>query len=244
MLKATSAPKVRVWDLPTRLFHWILVTLILAAWASYEFSDVVGDTTLLWHRLNGYAISVLLIWRLLWGFVGAPAARFTRFLAWPWTAAGYAIALLRGRERHYLGHNPLGAYMIVALLATVATMAGLGLMGTEHNFVTWGPLSNLAGSDERSIELAEWHGWIFDNVLLILIGLHIAANVIYRLWKKDRLIEAMVTGSKPAADYEDEARLAAPSVERPLLRAAACLVLAAAIFAGAIKLLGGKLFYI
>jgi len=70
------------------------------------------------------------------GFVGAPAARFSRFLAWPWTAAGYAIDLLRGRERHYLGHTPLGAYMILAMLVTGATMATLGLVGTEHNYVT------------------------------------------------------------------------------------------------------------
>jgi hypothetical protein len=85
---------------------------------------------------------------------------------------------------------------------------------------------------------------MLDNVLPSLIALHIGANVFYRVWKNDRLIEAMVTGSKPATDYADQAHLAAPAIERPLLRAVACLVVAAAIFAGSIKLLGGKLFYV
>ena len=243
MLKPAPIP-VRVWDLPTRLFHWSLVVLIVCAWASFEFSDLVGDKTLLWHRLNGYAVLILLIWRVLWGLVGSPSARFATFLAWPWTAAAHAVDLIRGRDRHYLGHNPLGAYMIIALVAVVATQGTLGLMATEHNYVTWGPLTALAGSDERSIELAKWHVWMFDSVLLGLIALHIAANVLYRLIKKDRLIEAMVTGTKPPGSYEDEDRLANAEINRPLLRAFVCLVLAAAIFAGAIKALGGKLFYI
>lgn len=242
MLKSAPMP-VRVWDLPTRLFHWSLVILIICAWASYKFSGAVGDTTLLWHRVNGYAILVLLIWRILWGFFGSPSARFASFLTWPWTAAKYALDLGQGRERNYLGHNPLGAYLILALIAVVATQGTLGLMATEHNYVTWGPLSALAGSDERSIELGEWHAWMFDNMLLGLIALHIAANVLYRLIKKDRLIEAMVTGTKPPGHYEDKNRITDAEISRPLLRALICLVVAAAIFAGAIKALGGKLFY-
>ena len=243
MLKQSPAP-VRVWDLPTRLFHWTLVVLIICSWASFEFSDVVGDTTLLWHRLNGYAILVLLIWRILWGIVGSPSARFHRFLAWPWTAAAYGLDLIRGRDRHYLGHNPLGAYMIVALIAVVATQGVFGLLSTEHNYVTWGPLSALAGSDSDSIAMAKWHVWIFDNILLGLIALHIAANVLYRLVKKDRLIEAMVTGTKPPGTYDDSDVIADGPVPRPLIRAFVCLLIAAAIFAGTIKALGGKLFYV
>ncbi len=243
MLKPAPMP-VRVWDLPTRLFHWSLVILIICSWASYEFSGLVGDTTLLWHRLNGYAILILLIWRVLWGLFGSPSARFSNFLTWPWTAAAYGFDLIRGRDRRYLGHTPLGAYMIVALIVVVATQGTLGLMATEHNYVTWGPLSALAGSDERSIELAKWHVWIFDKLLLGLIALHIAVNVFYRIIKKDRLIEAMVTGTKPPGTYDDESRVANAEIDRPLLRAMICLVVATAIFAGAIKALGGKLFYV
>ena len=241
MLKQSPEP-VRVWDLPTRLFHWTLVFLIFSSWASFEFSDVIGDTSLLWHRFNGYAILVLLIWRVLWGVVGSPSARFHRFLAWPWTAARYGIDMIRGRDRHYLGHNPLGAYMIIALIAIVATQGILGLMSTEHNYVTWGPLSALAGSDEASIELGKWHAWMFESVLLWFIALHIAANVLYRLVKKDRLIEAMVTGKKPPGTYDDADAVANNQIPRPLLRALVCLIIAAAIFVGAITVLGGKFF--
>jgi cytochrome b len=66
-----KSSRVHVWDLPTRIFHWLLVTLIFCAWASYEFNEVFGDTSLLWHRMNGYAILVLVIWRLLWGVAGS-----------------------------------------------------------------------------------------------------------------------------------------------------------------------------
>lgn len=252
-----SNRRVRVWDLPTRIFHWLLVLLIFCSWASFEYSEVFGDTSLLWHRMNGYAILILVIWRLLWGIVGSPASRFVSFLVWPWTAARYGFDLVTGRSRHFLGHNPLGSYMIIALLGIVSAQGIIGLLATEHNFVTWGPLTHLV-SDERSEELAGTHVWLFHNVILAFIALHVAANVLYRLVKKDPLIEAMVTGSKPAGDYEDgavamDAAISevsdTPDTSNPtsrrsiLLRAAVCMAAAIAIFAGAILGLGGKLFY-
>lgn len=239
----SSTNRTRVWDLPTRLFHWLLVLLIICAWISFQYSDVFGDDDLLWHRFNGYAILVLLLWRLIWGVAGPPAVRFTNFLAWPWTAAGYGLDLIRGRERHYLGHNPLGSYMILALLALVGAQGILGLFATEHNFVTWGPLSNLI-SEELSETLTKYHVWMFEGVILYFIGAHIAANVIYRLVKKDQLIEAMVVGSKPAGKYEDDAVALDDQVAKPatiMLRALLCLALAVALFAGAIVGVGGKL---
>ncbi len=247
--------RVRVWDLPTRLFHWLLVLLILCSWLSYEFNEQVGDPELVWHRYNGYAILILVIWRLLWGIVGAPASRFVNFIVWPWHALRYGIDLVRRRERHYLGHNPLGSYMILALLAAVATQGIFGLLATEHNSVTWGPLALLL-SDETSEWFGEVHGWMFESILLLLIAAHVAANVLYRLVKKDQLIEAMVIGTKPAANYEDQnVAITAPTTEPDaepapaqagggaMVRALICLVLAVAIFAGSIIGLGGKLFY-
>ena len=252
-----TAPRVRVWDLPTRVFHWLLVTLIFCAWASFEFSDKIGDTSLLWHRLNGYAILVLIIWRLLWGLVGSPASRFSNFLVWPWNAMRYGVDLARGRERHFLGHNPLGSYMIIALLGLVAFQGTLGLFATEHNYVTWGPLSSIV-DEESSKTLTKRHVWLFDNVLLIFIGAHVAANLLYRLIKKDQLIEAMVIGSKPPADYADQmvaigttdtassgdrevtTAAATTASSGTIVRALVCLVLAVAIFVGAVLSLGGK----
>ncbi|MBU2533660.1 MAG: cytochrome b/b6 domain-containing protein [Alphaproteobacteria bacterium] len=250
MYDSTRQGRIRVWDLPTRIFHWSLVALIAFSWASFEFSEEFGDTSLFWHRLSGYAILVLVIWRVIWGITGSPASRFTTFLAWPSTVARYAANLVRGREAHYLGHNPLGSYMILALLVTVTTQAMFGLFSTEHNFVTWGPLSNLV-SESTSELLTNYHVWMFDNVLLILIGLHIVANIAYRIVRKDRLIEAMVIGSKPAGDYvdfdavapADESATTTASRRNTLFRAVLCLALAIAIFVGTIVGFGGKLIY-
>ena len=242
----TSKPtRIRVWDLPTRLFHWLLATLILCSWFSYEFNETFGDSELVWHRYNGYAILILVLWRLLWGVVGSPASRFTTFLHWPWNALRYGVDLLRRRESHYLGHNPLGSYMILALLALVTTQGIFGLLATEHNSVTWGPLA-LMLDDDTSLWFAKMHGWLFEEILLIFIALHIAANLLYRVVKKDQLIEAMVIGTKPSADYADhDAIVTKPGHGRGgvWLRAVICLALAIAIFAGSIIGLGGKLFY-
>jgi cytochrome b len=193
--------------------------------------------------MNGYAILILVIWRLLWGLIGSPASRFANFITWPWNAARYGLNLLRGQDRHFLGHNPLGAYMIVALLGLIAIQGVLGLYSTEHNSVTWGPLGVLI-SDKLSATLTKWHTWMFESVLIIFIGAHIAANVLYRVIKKDRLIEAMVTGSKPNGEYEDgQLQIIAENQSGIWLRAVLCLVAAVAIFSGSILAMGGKLFY-
>lgn len=245
MSEATS-PRVRVWDLPTRIFHWLLVTLIICAWVSFQYNDTVGDPELVWHRYNGYAILILLIWRILWGIVGSPASRFVTFLTWPWNALRYGIDLARQRDRHYLGHNPLGSYMILALITLVGGQAIFGLLATEHNYVTWGPLAPLI-NDEDSEWYSKMHIWMFENVILIFIGLHITANILYRLIKKDQLIEAMIVGTKPAADYDDKAALldahGNARAEGTMAGAVVCLVMAIAIFAGTITALGGKLIY-
>lgn len=234
-----SSERVRAWDLPTRIFHWSLVFVIASGWVSYEFSEAIGDNTMQWHRYNGYAALILIVWRLLWGVFGSSTSQFRNFVSWPWTAAQYGLDLARGKNRHFLGHNPLGTYMVLALLTAVTIQTGLGMVATEHNYLTWGPLSHLVG-DEASKTATHWHHEFFD-ILIVLIVLHVVANVLYGLVKKDPLIKAMVTGSKPAANYEDapEARIAGA----PMLRALLCLAVATAIVFGGILALGGKLFY-
>jgi cytochrome b len=235
-----SQQSVRAWDLPTRVFHWSLVLAIISAYISFRYSEVFGDNTLKWHRYNGYAVLVLLVWRVLWGFIGSSTSRWSAFVRGPWTAAGYAFDLIRGRDRHYLGHNPLGTWMIIAVLGVVAGQATLGLFTVEHNDAYWGPLYKLV-SEIRQKQFSHWHVRGFYYVLLPLLGLHITANVLYGLIKKDPLIRAMVTGTKPAAPYEDQAE--ARIVGQPVLLALVCLGVAAAIVAGTIIGLGGKLFY-
>jgi cytochrome b len=235
-----ATPTVRVWDLPTRLFHWSLVTCLISAWVSFRYAETLGDPTMKWHRYNGYAILVLLVFRLLWGVFGSSTSRWSSFVKWPWIAAGYGLDLLKGRDRHFLGHNPLGTYMILALIGVVFAQAFIGLFIVEHNDTTWGPLYKLA-SDANQKRLLSWHLWAFYWIILPVIGMHILANTLYGVVKKDPLIRAMVTGKKPKGTYEDADEVAvAPNL---VLRAVACLAAAIAIVLGGITLFGGRLFY-
>ena len=241
MLRHDGLPsgKTRAWDLPTRLFHWTLVALIISAWASFEYAERLGDFTLKWHRWNGYAILVLLVFRVLWGFVGSSTSRFSAFVRLPHVAIGYGLDLLRGRDRHFLGHNPLGTWMILALLTAVAGQAMLGLFTVEHNDSgAFGPLYRLV-SEPTWKQLSKWHLLGLHWVILPLVGMHITANVLYGVVKKDPLIRAMITGTKPAGPYEDGPQ--AVIATRPLLRAFACLVAAVAIVFGTIAGVGGRL---
>jgi cytochrome b len=225
--------EVRAWDGPTRFFHWSLVALIFCAWASRKW----GDEALVWHKWNGYAVLVLIIWRILWGICGSSTARFAAFLYWPWTAAKYAFDFVVGRPRKFLGHNPLGAAMVFALLGMVGLQGGLGLISyDDHDAMTGGPLAGRV-SDATWGAATKWHIAFFDY-LLIAIGLHITANILYLVWKRENLIKAMVTGRKPRAPYEDqrEARIAGTG------RALLCLIVAAVIVFGGITAAGGRIF--
>ncbi len=236
----TSGATVAVWDWPTRAFHWLLVVCLISAWPSYQYAETFGDPTMKWHRYNGYAVLVLVVFRVLWGFLGSSTARWVAFVRWPWTAAGYALDLLRGRDRKFLGHNPLGTYMILGLLAAVSVQAALGLMVVEHNDTTWGPLYKLVGEAKQK-DVLRWHGLLLYWAILPLVAAHIIANTLYGLLKRDPLIRAMVTGRKPAEDYEDQRE--AVIARDVTLRALGTLVLAIGIVAGGIMGLGGKLFY-
>lgn len=229
---------VTAWDGPTRLFHWLLVLLVLSAWASYEFASALGDRLMVWHRVNGLAILVLVVWRIIWGFAGSSTARFAGFVRGPAAVLAYAASLISGPLRRYLGHNPLGALMVLALLAVLFSQACFGLFAIDDNDLVGGPLHRLVEEDTTKWATG-WHGRIFDFVLLPLIGLHIVANVLYGVVKKEPLIPAMIAGTKPTAPYEDatEAEIAANVTARALL----CLAAAIAIVLGTILLAGGRL---
>ncbi len=228
---------MRAWDLPTRLFHWALVFCIVSAWVSFEFAGQIGDPTLRWHRWNGYAILVLLVFRIIWGFAGGSTSRFSAFFNWPWTALGYLRDTFAGRHRRYLGHNPAGSWMIIALIVVVLAQAMLGLFTLEHNELTAGPLQRLILDDENLTKLIQTlHGRGF-YLILGLVAVHVTANVLYRVMTRDRLIEAMVTGSKPSATYADQQEARGGSVSAALF----CLAVAAAIVFGGIVALGGRI---
>jgi cytochrome b len=228
---------VKAWDWPTRLFKWSLVALVALAWVSQTY----GDMALTWHRWNGYAILILLVFRLLWGFVGSSTARFSAWVNWPWTALRYGLDLVRGRGRPYLSHNPLGAWMILALLGFVGAQAIAGLFTVDHNGIFGGPFAALDPLEDptplqRALSRFHHRGY---NILLALVAVHVSVNLFYQFVKKDPIIKAMITGEKPVDPFADQPEMRpAPALAA---RAGLCLAAAAALVLGGIKLFGGNL---
>jgi cytochrome b len=173
--------KARIWDLPTRLFHWTLVALVAFSWwTAEEHHDDL-------HIWSGLAVLTLLIFRILWGFFGSSTARFASFVRGPKAVFGYLQGSWRG-----IGHNPLGAMSVAALLALTGVQLGLGLVASDEDGLMQGPLAYLV-SPETSEAAVELHDDLF-NVLLALIAIHVAAIIFYRFRGKD-LLKPMITGN-------------------------------------------------
>lgn len=219
------------WDLPTRLAKWTLAALVGLAFASRYY----GDAGLVWHQWNGLAILVVLVFRLLWGFVGGSTARFASFLRGPGAVLAYAGALLRGRPQHFLGHSPPGGWMVMALLLVVGAQALTGLFTTD-DIAVYAPLTAVV-SDETMGRASAWHQWLYPW-LLALIGLHVAVNIAHSLLGPDNLIRAMIVGRKPAASFLDRA----PATPGAVWGAIVCLAVAIATVFGGIALAGGHPF--
>lgn len=220
----TDRVEVRVWDRPTRLFHWALVFCLAGSW-------ITGDQGMLdWHERFGLTALALVVFRLVWGVVGGEFARFSSFVRGPGAVFRYLRSTAAGRHPEHAGHNPLGALAVVALLLLVGIQATLGLFASD-DILYEGPLYHLAGYDLSST-LTGWHHRIFD-LLLIVVIVHVAAVFAYAIFLRDDLIMPMVTGTK-LLKLED-----APSQVRrtPWWVAAIVFVLTAAA-AYAITLLG------
>lgn len=185
-----SKQRIRLWDLPTRLFHWLLAGLVVASFVSGK----IGGNAMDWHGKFGLAILGLLAFRLVWGFAGSTYARFVSFLPTP----AKVLAYLRGQWRG-VGHNPLGAFSVFGLLLVLAIQVGTGLFGND-DIAFRGPLYELIGKD-LSDRLTGLHK-LSVNVLIALVTLHIVAIAFYVRVKKDDLIRPMLTGWKEVAPGE------------------------------------------
>ena len=186
---ATDLISVPVWDAFVRCFHWSLVTLFAISVASGK----LGGEWIVWHMRSGYAILALVVFRLIWGFVGGEYARYTSFLTGPIRGIKFAKGLLGKTPQHVIGHNPVGGWMVVVLLVLLAAQAGLGLFSNDE-IATTGPLARYV-SDETSITLMSRHRSIGDG-LLILVGIHIAAVLFHVFVKKEGIVRAMFNGRK------------------------------------------------
>ena len=187
-----TAAERRVWDLPVRIFHWTLVLAVAGAWVTHQ----LGISYFVYHLWCGYTVLVLVGFRIVWGLAGTRHARFWNFVRNPLATARYALELLRGRDGHYAGHNPLGAWMVVLLLLALLAQAVLGLFGNDE-ISNLGPLNGYV-SEDLGIELTSVHRKLFWWIVGA-IGLHVAAVVYHRVAKGENLVRAMFTGRKPAA---------------------------------------------
>lgn len=206
------AEPVSVWDLPTRLFHWLLVALVGFSWWT-------GETGRLeWHFWSGYAVLALVLYRIVWGFVGSSTARFASFLRGPGAAWHHLRALLGPGTPRDLGHNAIGGWMVVLLLAVLLVQAGTGLFA-DDDILTTGPLAGLVETS-TSQWLTTIHRLNFD-LILILAGLHIVAVLAYLAVKRLDLIGPMVSGRKRAEHVPEGAAARHVSPLRALLVLAA-----------------------
>jgi cytochrome b len=180
---------VPVWDIFIRCFHWSLVALFTFS----VISAKVGGNWIDWHVKSGYAILALVLFRIVWGFVGGEYARYGSFLAGPVRGIRFALSLLGKGTQHVAGHNPVGGWMVIVLLLLLALQASLGLFSNDE-IATTGPLAHYV-SDETSISAMSWHRRIGD-ALLILVGIHMAAVLFHVFVKKEGLIRAMFSGKK------------------------------------------------
>ncbi len=185
-----STKRIRLWDLPTRLFHWLLVLCIVAAVVSGQ----LGGNLIEWHGRIGLFIVGLIVFRLVWGLIGSTYARFAQFFPTPAKLTAY----LRGEWRG-VGHNPLGAFSVFGLLALIGLQVSTGLFAND-DITFFGPLFALVSKDVSN-QLTGLHK-LSSNVLFALIGLHLAAIVFYTRVKKENLVKPMVHGWKETDEGE------------------------------------------
>jgi len=181
-----------VWDLPLRLFHWLLAAAVATSWLTHELGVEYFD----WHVRAGYLTLVLVTFRVAWGFVGPRHARFADFLSGPAGIVGYLRRAGRGEDAPAVGHNPLGGLSILAMLGLLLFQALTGLFSNDDIYNS-GPLYGYV-SDGQSDRLTSLHKQNFDW-LLALIGLHLVAVAWYQWLRKVDLVRPMFTGRKPAS---------------------------------------------
>jgi len=179
-----------VWDIPTRLFHWTLVVLLITLWLTAEDTFFYNMEL---HMYCGYAVLGLVIFRLLWGIVGSVYARFSNFLYGMSQVTTYIKGLVRFNPPIYIGHNPVGGWSIVLMLTVLLVQAGTGLFANDDIF-TEGPFASWVSHDTSRL-LTSLHALNFD-ILLMLAGVHILAVFFYLFVKKENLVRPMFTGYK------------------------------------------------
>lgn len=179
--------KIVIWDVPTRLFHWLAAVLVAAAYVTWRFDWMD------WHARVGYALLALVLFRLLWGFFGSATARFSAFLAPPRTAMRHLAHIFRREPDRQLGHNPAGGWMVILLLALLLgeTLTGVYV---NNDIADKGPLTEIVPAPIAN--LVDALHTVFWDALLAAVVLHVLAVGIYGVAKRQNLVLPMITGRK------------------------------------------------
>ncbi|MCF1503780.1 cytochrome b/b6 domain-containing protein [Afifella sp. H1R] len=185
-----AGEEIRVWDPVVRIFHWALVVAFAAAWGLGKF----GPDEMTLHFYAGYTVAALVVIRIVWGFVGSANARFVNFVKGPRRILHYARHFASREPSNCPGHNPLGALFIVGVLIVLAMQIGTGLLADPEDYINAGPLAKYV-SIETARQALSWHEPL-STLLLIMVGVHIASIVFYKLYKHEDLITPMFTGRK------------------------------------------------
>jgi cytochrome b len=187
----SGAQAVRVWDLPTRTFHWLLALCVVFSIVSAR----IGGGAMAWHFRSGYAIFTLLAFRLLWGFVGGHWSRFRSFAYAPATSLRYLRGASQPHEHHEVGHSPIGAWSVFALLGVLAVQVATGLVADDE-IASSGPLVKYVSSASSSAA-SHWHRLFGQWIIVVLALLHIGAIAFYWLRRRRNLVGPMLHGDKP-----------------------------------------------
>jgi cytochrome b len=213
--------KVRVWDLPLRLFHWLLVACLIGSYVTIK----VGGSWTDWHFRFGYTALTLIVFRVLWGFAGPRYARFSSFVFSP--SAVFAYLRNAAHAPRTLGHSPLGSLSVFALLAVIGIQASAGLF-TSDDIMVEGPLARLVSS--ATVAQASSLHHLNELLILVLVGVHIAAILYYRLVRRQSLVKPMIVGDKLIEpDARDGDPMALATADDARVRVRALVVLAVAI---------------
>ena len=217
-MSSTPLTPVRVWDLPTRLFHWLLAACVIGSVVTAK----VGGNATPWHFRLGYAVLALLLFRIVWGLVGGHWSRFASFLPWPGRVLRYLRHQPRPGEHLDVGHNPLGALSVLGMLTLLGVQVATGLVADDE-IANTGPLISFVSSATSSLATS-WHKTWGQWLILGVVAFHVAAIVFYLRVRRHNLVTPMVLGDK-ALPPDVPA-----SADSPRTRAlAAVLLLAAAL---------------
>jgi cytochrome b len=214
-----SGRRMIVWDGPTRLFHWVAVLLVVAAYVTWRLNWMD------WHAKAGYALLTAVLFRILWGFFGSESARFSSFLASPRAVARHLVHAFRRDPDRQVGHNPAGGWMVLLLLVLLLgePLTGAYVASDVADEGAWTELTPASVANA----ITALHG-IFWNILLAAVALHLLAILLYTAVRRHHLVGPMITGWKSLPPDVPQPRLAAPARAAVLF---GCSALAVAAFA-------------